>query len=160
MVEVWSVLRTEGRSDEDGGLETRLVVGRACNVIAPEVVEVGSGETAIADMGGGGVVKGKGKVTKVGGVSCGDGVIRDGKGDRCHCSCGLVEDGTSLEGEVGLEGGPGEGEGVREAKAGEVGTGCKLMWVGRGKAGRGLIGWQWERAGRVLYWRVGGNVTV
>ncbi len=110
-------------------------VARACNIVAPEVGEVGRGEGSDADMVVGGVVEGKGKVAKVGGVLHGDGVVRDGKGDQCQRSCGLVEDGMLLEGGVGLEGGPGEGEGGRGVKAGAVGAGCELLRVGMRKAG-------------------------
>ncbi len=128
--------------------------------MAPEVGEVSRGEGSGVDMVVGGVVKGKGKVAKVGGVPRGDGVVRDGKGDRCQRGCGLVEDGMSLERMVGLEGGPGEGEGGREAKAWEVSTGCKLLWVRREKAGWGWIGQRWERLGWLWDWRVGGNAGV
>ncbi len=85
----------------------------------------------------GGVVEGKGKVTKVGNGPGGDGVIWDGEGDWCCSGWRMVGKGSSLEGGVGLEGGPVEGEGGREAKAGEVSTRCELLRVGRENAGRG-----------------------
>ncbi len=48
----------------------------------------------------------------------------------------MVEQGTLLEGGLGLEGRPGEGEGGGEAKAGEVGKHHKLVRVRQKKVGR------------------------
>ncbi len=95
----------------------------------------GRGEGSINDVRVCGVVEGKGKVTEVGSGPRGDGVVWDGEGDwRCH-GWRMVGKGLTLEGGVGMEGRPGEGKGGGEAEAGEVGTHCELLQVGRKKAG-------------------------
>ncbi len=62
----------------------------ARNIVTTEKDEVIVGEDSIVDKGVGGVIKGYGKVAKVGGGSIGNGVIGDGEGDWCWGGGGLV----------------------------------------------------------------------
>ncbi len=71
----------QGWGKGDRRLEACFVVVGACNIAAPEEDEVLVGERTILDIVGGGVVEGNGKVAKIGGHSCRDGVVWDGEED-------------------------------------------------------------------------------